>query len=170
MFQERVRPKDRYWWQSSPGHVLAGDVVEGSIELSGQHCNLTLRNVQAGTTKANSLVLDTATFGNPQVFFVMEHAPHSCGELPQKSVVFSHFNVGTGTEPVVDPSALRWTVQQPSDNPCGIYITPQHSGQALQFSWRRLLGPGAGEDQAKPAWASLLDVRQAEAKREEDKR
>ncbi|EGD80476.1 hypothetical protein PTSG_11118 [Salpingoeca rosetta] len=132
VFQERACPASRYWWQSAPGHVLPGDTVTFSVEQTPTGYNLLLCNSLANTSVNNTVSVPEGTVFS-RLFFVMEHAPSTCDELPQSSIILEDVHVAVrGNHVPLSPSS--WRIQAPVSNPCNIR-TDVHKGTTIAFAW-----------------------------------
>ena len=122
MFEEIFDWTDESDEQTKPNPVKAGDVISASVQFvkADRSYNMNMTCLHCGKTSNYNYKLKAKQVATESVgYFVLEHQPQSCAELPPSGVVhWTNIQVEVNGQPVANP---KWVAAEESPK-CGAKV------------------------------------------------
>jgi len=119
------------WWFSDQGNVNPGNTVYASVSYvaSNDSYNMLIGCKETGWSVASNIAVETGKVYT-DAYFVMEHQPDDCGELPASGqITFTEINIELNGKPVTP----QWqaVTYQPMCNSAATVLSPS----SVKFTW-----------------------------------
>jgi len=122
---------DGNWWYSDQGDVQPGNTIYASVSYvpANDSYTMIIGCIETGWSVMSSIAVETGK-KYTDAYFVMEHQPDDCGELPNDGqITFTEINIELENKPVTP----KWQAfqYQPACNSQAQVLSPR----SVKFTW-----------------------------------